>query len=242
VAPTPSTFVVQLPTNTRNFNIVPPVVSQPTTVTISATYGLVTISRSLTVVPPALSTLSLSRSTIIGSCQTANGKVTLTGSAPASGAVVSLATTTVGARSPATVVVPAGATSASFTVTTNAVSTLNKGNFTASYGGVPKALPLSVRPIYLTAVALTPSTVVGGGSVVGQATIECAAPAGGTTISLASTNPAVATPATGSVVIAAGGTKGTFGVRTTRPAAATALSIRVTANGVTKSAPLTVTR
>jgi probable HAF family extracellular repeat protein len=242
VAPVPSTLVVQLPLKTRTFNIVPPVVSQPTTATISATFGLVTISRTLTVVPPALNTLSLSRSTIIGSCQTASGKVTLTGSAPSSGATVSLATTTTGAKTPATVVVPAGAMSANFTVTTNAVPALNKGAFTASYGGVSKALPLSVRPIYLSAVALTPSTVVGGGTVSGQGTIECAAPAGGTTISLASTNPAVAAPATGSMVIAAGGTKGTFSVKTTQPPAPTALSIRVTANGVTKSAPLTVTR
>ena len=86
--------------------------------------------RSLTVVPPALSTLSLSRSTIIGSCQTASGKVALDG---------------FGARlrrdglaghdhrwrqDTADVVVPAGATSATFTVTTNAVSSLNKGTFT----------------------------------------------------------------------------------------------------------------
>ena len=242
IAPTPATLVVQDGINHRNFNIVPPVVSQPTTVTISATFGLVTISRSLTVVPPALNTLSLSRSTIIGSCQTASGKVTLTGSAPASGATVSLATTTAGAKTPATVVIPAGATSATFTVTTNAVSSLNKGTFTASYGGGSKAFALSVRPIYLTAVALTPSTVVGGGTVSGQATLECAAPAGGTRVTLLSTNTTVATPATSAIVVAAGGTKGSFSVRTKQPAAATTLSIRATANGITKSAPLTVTR
>jgi probable HAF family extracellular repeat protein len=241
VAPVPSRLIVQLPTNFRTFNIVPPVVSQPTTVTISATFGLVTISRTLTVVPPALSTLSLTRSTIIGACQTATGTVALTGSAPASGVTVSLATTTAGAKTPATVVVPAGATKATFTVTTNAVSTLNKGSFTASYGGVSKAFPLSVRPIYLTAVALTPSTVAGGGTVGGQATIECAAPTGGTKVTLVSTNAAVATPATSSIVIPAGATKGSFSVRTTRPAAATALSIRATVNGVTKSGALTVT-
>jgi len=211
-------------------------------VTISATFGLVTISRNLTVVPPALGTLSLSRSTIIGSCQTASGKVTLTGSAPSSGAAVSLATTTTGARTPATVVIPAGATSATFTVTTTAVSSLNKGTFTAAYGGVSKAFPVSVRPIYLTAVTLTPSTVVGGGTVSGQATLECAAPSGGTTISLLSTNTAVATPATSSSVVPAGATKASFSVRTKTPAATTTLSIRAAANGVTKSAPLTVTR
>jgi probable HAF family extracellular repeat protein len=241
VAPTPSELVVQLPTASRTFNIVPPVVSQPTTATISATYGLVTISRTLTVVPPALSTVSLSRSTIIGSCQTATGKVTLTGSAPSSGANVALATTTGGVNSPSNVLVPAGATNASFTVTTRAVSTINNGTFTASYGGVSKSLSLSVRPIYLTGVVLTPSTVAGGGTVSGQATIECAAPPGGMTVALSSTNTAVATPATPSIVLPAGATKGAFTVRTQRPAAATTVSIRAAAHAVTKSASLTVT-
>lgn len=139
-------------------------------------------------------------------------------------------------------VIPAGAMSAAFTVTTNAVSSLNKGIFTASYAGGSKTFPLSVRPIYLTAVTLTPATVVGGGTVSGQATLECAAPPGGTAISLLSTNTTVATPATSSSVVPAGATKASFSVRTQPPATTTTLSIRVAANGVTKSTALTVTR
>jgi probable HAF family extracellular repeat protein len=241
VAPIPSRLVVEPPLAYRTFNIVPAVVSQPTTVTISATYGLVTISRTLTVVPPALSTVSLTRSTIIGSCQTATAKVTLTGNAPSSGASVALATTTAGVNSPSSVMVPAGATSASITVTTRAVSTINNGTFTASYGGVSKGLSLSVRPIYVTGVVLTPSTVPGGGTASGQATIECAAPSGGMTVALSSTNAAVATPTTTSIVLPAGATKGGFSVRTQRPAGTTTVSIRAAAHAVTKSASLTVT-
>jgi hypothetical protein len=242
VAPVPSRLIVELPTAFRTFNIVPAVVSQPTTVTVAATYGLVTISRTLTVVPPALGTVSLTRSTIIGSCQTATAKVTLTGVAPSSGANVSVATTTGGVNTPTTVMVPAGATNASFTVTTRAVSTINKGTFTASYGGVSKSLALSVRPIYVTGVVLTPSTVAGGGTVSGQATIECAAPSGGMRVALSSTNAAVAAPTATSIVLPAGATKSGFTVRTTQPAATTTASIRAAANAVTKSASLTVTR
>jgi hypothetical protein len=108
IAPVPSPFVVQLPTAARTFNIVPPVVTQPTTVTISATYGLVTIAQTLTVVPPSIKTLSLSRSTMIGACQTTTAKVTLTGAAPAAGANVMLSSTTAGVHIPATVVVTPG--------------------------------------------------------------------------------------------------------------------------------------
>src|SRR5262249_50741461 len=151
----------------RQFNIIPKVVAQPTAVTITATFGLVTISRTLTVVPPALSALSLTRSTIIGSCQTATAKVTLSGSAPAGGAVVPLKTTTSGAHIPASITIPAGATTASLTVTTNAVSTINNGAFSASFGGVAKTLSLAVRPIYPSTVTLTPASVKGGGTVSG---------------------------------------------------------------------------
>jgi probable HAF family extracellular repeat protein len=240
VAPVPSQVIVQQPTAYRTFNIIPAVVSAPTAVTISATYGLVTISKTLTVVPPALNTVSLSRSTIIGSCQSAVAKVTLTGSAPTSGATVSLTATTAGANVPTSIVVPAGATSASLTVTTKAVETINKGTFTAAYGGVSKSLSLTVRPVYVSAVTLTPATVSGGTTVGGTVTSECAAPVGGLTVALSSRNATVAAPTVTSVVVPQGAVSRTFSVRTTRVAATTAASITATAHATTKSATLTV--
>jgi len=240
IAPVPSPFVVQLPTATRTFNIVPPVVTQPTTVTVSATYGLVTIAQTLTVVPPSLKTLSLTRSTMIGSCQTTTAKVTLTGAAPAAGANVMLSSTTAGVHLPATVVVAPGATSASLTFSADAVHARTTGDFTAAFGGVTKVLPLAVRPIYLTAVTLTPSAVGGGANSNGAATIECPAPPGGLTATLASTIPSAANPATGSLSFAAGSTGASFVVRTSTVTAVKTPAIRVTVNGVTKSATLTV--
>jgi len=242
VAALPSQLIVQLPTATRSFNIVPAVVSQPTSVTISATYGLVTISQVLTVVPPVLSGLALTRSTMIGSCQTASAKVTLSGWAPSGGAVVSLVATAAGVNSPATVTVPAGSTSLSFTVNSRAVSTINSGTFTASYHGTSKSLNLAVRPIYVQTLVLTPSSVVGGNPVSGVATTECAAPSGGMTVALSSTNTTIAAPTTSSIVVAAGATKGTFSVRTTKPAATTTVTIKAAAHAVTRNAALTVTR
>jgi hypothetical protein len=240
IAPVPSPFVVQLPTAVRTFNIVPPVVSQPTPVTITATYGLVTISQTLTVLPPALAVVSLSRSTMIGACQTATAKVTLTGSAPATGAQVVLSSTTPGVHVPSAITIAPGTTSASLTVTADAVHTLSTGVFTAAFGGVAKQLPLAVRPIYLTAVTLTPTAVTGGASVTGAATIECAAPAGGVTATLTSTNVSAAVPASPSLIFAAGSTQAAFAVRTNAVAAVTTPAIRVVVNGVTKSAVLEV--
>jgi probable HAF family extracellular repeat protein len=240
VAPVPSQLVVQLPTATRTFNIVPHVVSQPTIVTIAATYGLVTITRTLTVVPPALSRVALTHSTMIGSCQTATAKVTLTGSAPASGARVKIAASASGVVIPSSLTVPAGAMTASLNVGSRAVNAISNGTFTASYGGVSKSLNLSVRPIYLTSVVLTPSTVTGGGTVNGVARIECPAPTGGMTATLTSTNPAIAAPSATSMTFAAGTTTRGFTVRTSKVPAQLNVTIRASAHGVTKNGALTI--
>jgi probable HAF family extracellular repeat protein len=240
IAPVPSGFAVAQQDLVRTFNIVPPVVSAPTTVTVSATYGLVTISQTLTVVPPELKTLSLTRSTMIGSCQTAVVKVTLTGDAPASGASVALSSTTKGAHVPAAISVAPGAATASISVSADAVHTLMNGVVTAKFGGVTKQLPLAVRPIFLTAVTLAPATVTGGSAANGVATIECAAPAGGLAATVTSTNPSAAAPTSGTVMFAAGSTSRSFGVQTKPVGASATASIRVTVNGVTKSSLLTV--
>ncbi len=59
VAPVPAIFIVPAHAGSasRELNIIPAAVSQPTPVEITATYGLVTLTRTLTVVPPALTYL-----------------------------------------------------------------------------------------------------------------------------------------------------------------------------------------
>jgi hypothetical protein len=97
---------------------IPNVVSSPTTVQISATYGLVTVTRTLTVVPTALRQLYLTPTTVIGGCGSSSGRIVLTGSAPSGGAVVTLTNTNAKANVPANVTVPTGTTSANFSVST----------------------------------------------------------------------------------------------------------------------------
>ncbi|HEV8345576.1 MAG TPA: hypothetical protein VGQ16_03320 [Vicinamibacterales bacterium] len=244
IAPVPSTIVVPYFSGSpsRTFNIIPKVVAEPTPVEISATYGQVTVTKTLTVVPPQLSLLSLTPTTIIGGCGTSAGKITLSGSAPAGGAVVTLSNTNAKATAPASVTVPAGASTATFTVTTATVTTPSSGSATASYGGVSKTLAVTVRPIRVKTLALSPNPATGGTTVNASVTLECAAPAGGTVVSLSSSNAAIATPTATSVTIPAGATTGSFSVGTTHPAAATSVSIYATVYGVRKSAALTVNR
>ena len=242
VAPVPSTLIVPAHANSRYraFNIVPAVVSQATPVNITATYGGVTVTRTLTVVPPALSQLYLTPTTVIGGCGTSSGKILLTGAAPSGGAVVPLSNTNTAATVPATVTVPAGASSQTFTVRTSTVTTNRTGTVTASYGGVSQALTFIVRPIRVKTLTLSPNPVTGGSASTASVVLECPAPAGGVVLALSSSNGAVATPAVTTLTIPAGATSGSFTVRTSRVAASTSVNIYATAYGVRKSAALTV--
>ena len=242
VAAVPATVGVPFPNSTRAFNIVPKPVAQPTAVEITATYGLVTQTQTLTVVPPALEQLYLTPTTIVGGCGISNGKIVLTGHAPAGGAVVPISNTNPKVSAPATVTVAAGTSSKTFTLTTGAVTTNVYGAVGASYGGVSQSHTVIVRPIRVKTLTLSPNPVTGGATARGDITLECPAPTGGAVVSLSSTNTAAAQPTTPSITIPAGATTGSFTVRTSSVAADTPVTIWATIYGVRKGATLTVRR
>jgi probable HAF family extracellular repeat protein len=241
IAPVPSPFIMPVHgTSTRAFNIIPAVVSVPTPVEITATYGLVTRSQTLTVVPPVLSQFYLTPTTVIGGCGTSAGKIVLSGSAPAGGTIVPLTNTNGKANVPSSVTVAGGTSVKTFTVTTNAVTAPTDGNVTAAYGGVSQKLRLTVRPIRASTVTLTPNPVTGGGTVSGTVTLDCPAAPGNVTVTLSSGNSAVAAPTVSSIVIPAGVQTGSFSVRTVPVTANTTVNIYATVFGTRKGASLTV--
>ncbi|MGH9370485.1 MAG: DUF3466 family protein, partial [Vicinamibacterales bacterium] len=233
---------VEVPfSNTRGFNIVPAAVAAPTEVQITATYGLVTVTKTLTILPPALRQFYLVPTTVIGGCGTSTGKILLTGSAVASGAIVSLSNTNPKAAVPTGVTVGGGASVRTFTIPTSPVTALVNGNVTASYGGVSQALRLTVRPIRAKTLTLTPNPVKGGTTVTGTVTLECPAAPGAVVVGLTSSNAGLAAPTVQSVTIPAGATTASFSVRTSPVAASTQTSIHAWVFGVRRSAVLGVT-
>jgi hypothetical protein len=83
--------------------------------------------------------------------------VSLTGAAPAGGALVGLVSTdTTVATVPASVTIPAGATSASFTVTTKPVTTTTSSNIGGSFAGGVVVSTLRVTPVSSTPPSSTP--------------------------------------------------------------------------------------
>jgi len=99
---------------------------------------------------------------------------------------------------------------------------------------------LSVRPIGLASVALTPTTVVGGNPVTGTATLECAAGPGPVTVDLSTTDAAVAAPIAATVVVPQGVKSETFNVATNPVLSKSSAMITGEASATTKSRRLNV--
>src|SRR5207253_2130196 len=134
-ASVPSSVTVPAGDTSATFPINTSAVAASTPVTITASYGGATQTATLTVTPAALPSLTLNPTSVIGGAQSSVGTVALSGPAPAGGAQIMLSSSNRGAaRVPSSVTVPAGATSATFTVTTSAVALRTAVTVSASYG------------------------------------------------------------------------------------------------------------
>lgn len=191
----------------------------------------------------ALSSITVSPSSATGGVSR-TGTVTLTSSAPSGGAVVNLASSSSAAQVPATITIPAGASSANFTVSTSSVSTLTAGNISANYNGVTKSAAISLLPpasAALASLTLNPTTVAGGAISIGTVTLSTPAPSEGILVSLSSSHPYRASvPAT--VMVLAGNSSANFNVTTTKGSRKITATITASQGSIIKKATLTVNR
>ena len=95
--------------------------------------------------PASLSALGVSPTSVTGGTNAA-GTVSLTSAAPTGGLLVALSSGNAAAGVPASVTVPAGATSAGFTVTTTSVAASTPVTLTASLAGISRTTTLTVAP------------------------------------------------------------------------------------------------
>jgi len=196
-----------------------------------------------TVSAPTLNSVSVNPSAVIGG-QSATGMVTLTGAAPAGGATINLSNANVAASVPNSVTVPAAATSANFSVTTNSVTASTFGNITASYNGVTKSANFTVNPqpaAELSALSLNPTIVRGGNTSVGTVTLTAPAPTGGLVVSLSSSNAGKAAVSS-TVTVPGGSTTATFNIATTTVSRKIVVTISAAHGGITKSASLAISK
>ncbi len=96
--------------------------------------------------PPILSSVLLSPATVTSGATTTANRVYLDGPALPGGASITLSSNSGAATPAASVLIPAGATSAPFTITTTSgVSSASPVTITASYGTVAKTASLTVN-------------------------------------------------------------------------------------------------
>jgi galactose oxidase-like protein/Kelch motif protein len=239
-ATVPSSVTVAAGATSATFSVSTSLVPAGTSVTISATYGGVTKSAALTVIPvTTLSAVTLNLASVQGGSPSI-GTVTLSAAAPAGGAVIGLASSDAAvAAIPASVTVAAGVTSATFTISTTPVAASTAVTISGTYGGVARSAVLTVTPPTLSSVSLNPTGVSGGASSIGTVTLSGPAPAGGAGIALSSSDAAIAVVPPG-VTVPAGATSTIFTVSTSACASGT-VTITAASGGASRSAALTVT-
>ena len=196
---------------------------------------------------PSLASVSIASSSVIGG-GTTTGTVTLNAPAPTGGAAVSVNGSLEGrVVTPSGVTVPAGSTSATFTITAPDVNASHWVMIQASYGSGNSGLHgvvLRVDPGQTATPAILVLTTDGPSAIGGQPMrslvgLATPAPVGGTTVFLSSDNTAaVRVPA--SVQIAAGNSATTFVASTTGALSPSGATITASTGASSKSTFLTV--
>jgi hypothetical protein len=208
-------------------------------VVITASSGGVSRTATLQVVSAfRVQAVSVSPTAVAGG-QAATLTVRLTAPAPAGGVQVSLSSGSSHASLPASVLVPAGHSSASVRVTTSPVAQRVRATLTATLNGSHGSTELTINPPAPVALTLSPSAVPSGRSATASVFLNASAPPGGLWLRVSNSNPnRVWTPET--VYVPAGARSAQFPVSTFPGRGAVSVQITVATDGGSRSATLSV--
>jgi hypothetical protein len=185
----------------------------------------------------ALKSVTVSPSSVTGGLPS-TGTVLLTTAAPASGLTVSLSSNNAVVTVPTSVTVPAGSTSATFTVNTTATNSNRAAVITGSHNGISATANLTVLAPVIASVTLDPATVVGGVASTGTVTFTGPSPAGGANVGLSSNSSSATVPT--SVMIPAGATSAQFTITTSPTTSTRSVTIKAARGASSATATLTV--
>lgn len=190
---------------------------------------------------PFISALALSPSSLAGG-QTSTATVTLTVAAPTGGSLVGVSINNLSVTFPRSVMVLAGAMTATFKIVTPQIgSTLTMG-VSASLNGSTMQTTLTVTPttpLTVKSLTISPASVPSGNTTSAILTLSAPAFAAGQPVNMISGSPLVAVPSP--VVVGPGMTSVTFSVFTSTVTSQTMASITAELNGMTTPAMLTLT-
>jgi len=239
----PAAVSVPFGSSSATFSIPTSVVTASQTCNITATLAHSSQTAQIAVVP-ALQLVLANSSVVGGSGNTVSGTVTIADSASIVGATIILQSSNWSATVPnGGVVIPSGQNSASFTITTAAVTVAQTVTITATYGGLKQSATLAVNPpasATLTGVTVSPTYVTGGTNATGTVTLGAAAPVGGINVILQSSSPAAAQVQPSVVTVQQGTTTASFTIQTYHVTSTQTVTITATAGVVKQTAVLTV--
>ncbi|HKO17385.1 MAG TPA: choice-of-anchor D domain-containing protein [Acidobacteriaceae bacterium] len=162
--------------------------------------------------------------------------VSLTAAAPSGGLTVALSSNSAAVAVPASVLVPAGATSAGFAATVASVTTSQTATLTAQAGGVMATYAITLDPAataVLSGMSCANGSMTGAGNDACAVSVSSAAPSGGVAVALSSNSTAVAVP--NSVLVPAGATSVGFTAAVSSVSTAQTATITAQAGGSTQS-------
>jgi uncharacterized protein (TIGR03437 family) len=230
----PASVAVPAGASTAAFQAVAATVTSNTTARVTAslngTYGFSDVSITAPENTPALSVISCTGGSLIAPGATATCTATLSRAATST-VSVGLSSDNTGIEVPASVSIPAGAPSATFTARATPAAA-GYSTISAQAGGVKKSTILLIVPgAKLSSLACRNTNVAAGGSTECTATLSQTAPAGGMQLALSSSSPSVSVAS--SVQVPAGSISVAFPVQAAKIGSAV---LTASANGVTVSA------
>jgi uncharacterized protein (TIGR03437 family) len=236
----PASVIVPFGQTSASFQIATIAVDAPLLVTFTATLNRTTLTSQVTLLP--LFTLAVDPNPVTGG-STATGSITLADPAGPAGATIALTSTNAPAASvPPFVSISAGRNFNTFTITTTQVTSPQVASISALFQGRTATVSLTVNPTpqpTLSSVTISPNQVTGGQSTQGAVTLAAPAPVGGIVVTLQSSALNVAqVPAI--VTVQQGFTTAIFTIKTIPVPVPQTATITATANGISRSAVVTV--
>ena len=242
--PVPPSLSITAGNTTATVSVTSGSVSTSTAVTVTATYAGSSANAAVTVAPSGgsvfLSSFTITPPSIPGGYAT-QGNVFLTGSAPATGAVVNLSSNNpsfVQVPSTNSITVQPGYSSAAFPISTSFTSSTVGATIQASYNNTMYGATVTVLPVVADGLTFYPSAVTAGSSAQFTVYLNGPAPAGAS-VSLVSSNPS-ALQVAGSAPVPAGATSVLVAATTLGISSQTSVTVTATYNGGSAQAAVTI--
>ena len=219
------------------FNVTTVGVVTLTNAVITATANGTIRQTTLVIKPATVTSVTLNPTVVVGNGD-GTGTVLLSGPAGPGGLTISLSSSNPAATVPATLSLGSGQSSATFSVAVNKVTMTTSAVVTATLGSGSQSATLTMEPLGLASLSLSPASVAGGVQATGTITLNGPAPKAGFTVKLLSSLSAVSVPA--SVTIHADGTNASFKATTTAVVAQKVVTVTAKLDTGVETATLTV--